>query len=99
MRGAGRRPVAQMMKTISAAFVAMLAATGAGHAASAINMDSEPRTIVVTEGGNRVEIVIAAGETAQFCPSGCFVTMPDGDRAALSGAETIEIQNNSGRVR
>jgi hypothetical protein len=81
------------------AFAVATMAAGASHAATAINMDSEPRTITVTEGGNRVEIVIPAGETAQFCPSGCFVTMPDGDRAALSGAETIEISGGKGRVR
>jgi hypothetical protein len=87
------------MKKFSIAFALVLAATGAGQAASAVNLDSEPRTIVVTEGGNRVEVVLAAGETAEFCPSGCFVTMPNGDRAALSGSETIEIQNGAGRMR
>ena len=87
------------MNKLGAVLVAFLAASGAAQAASAVNNDAEPRTIVVTEGGNRVEIVIAAGETAQFCPSGCFVTMPDGDRAALSGVETIEIRDGKGRVR
>ncbi|MBX3530887.1 MAG: hypothetical protein KF849_09785 [Rhizobiaceae bacterium] len=80
-------------------FVLASAAASASHAATAINMDSEPRTITVTEGGNRVEVVIPAGETAQICPSGCFVTMPDGDRAALTGSETIEISGGKGRVR
>lgn len=81
------------------AFALAVTAAGASHAATAINMDAEPRTIVVTEGANRVEVVINPGETAQICPTGCFVTMPNGDRAALSGAETIEIQNGAGRVR
>ncbi len=87
------------MKTFGAAFALVLAATGAGQAATAINLDTEPRTIVVTEGATRVEIVIAGGETAQFCPSGCYVTLPNGDRAALSGAETIEIRGGVGRMR
>ena len=87
------------MKTLAVALVMSAAVTGGAQAASAVNMDAEPRTIVVTEGGNRVELVIAAGETAQFCPSGCFVTMPNRDRAALTGAETIEISGGSGRVR
>ncbi len=87
------------MNKFSAALFCVIAAAGGAQAASAVNMDSEPRTIVVTEGGNRVELVIAAGETAQFCPSGCFVTMPNGDRAALTGAETVEIKGGAGRVR
>lgn len=88
-----------LMRVFAAVLLMVVAAAGGAHAASAINMDSEPRTIVVTEGGNRVEVVIPGGETAQICPSGCFVTMPNGDRAALSGAETIEIRNGAGRVR
>jgi hypothetical protein len=87
------------MKKFAAALFALAATAGAAHAATAINNDAEPRTITVTEGGNRVEIVIPAGETAQFCPSGCFITMPDGDRAALTGSETIEISGGKGRVR
>lgn len=87
------------MNKLGAALFGLVVATGGAQAASAVNMDSEPRTIVVTEGGTRAEIVVAPGETAQFCPNGCFVTMPDGDRAALSGAETIELRGGKGRVR
>lgn len=87
------------MRLFAAVLLTTIAMAGGAHAATAVNTDSEPRTIVVTEGGNRVEVVIPAGETAQICPSGCFVTMPNGDRAALSGAETIEIRNGAGRVR
>ena len=60
-------------------------------AASAVNLDNEPRTLIVTEGGNKPELALAAGETVEFCPAGCFVTMPNGDREALTGSETIEI--------
>ena len=54
-------------------------------AASAINLDSEPRTLIVTEGGSKSELALAGGETVNFCPSGCFVTMPNGDLEALTG--------------
>lgn len=67
--------------------------------ASAVNLDSEPRTLIVTEGGSKSELALAAGETVEFCPSGCFVTMPNGDREVLTGTETIEISGGVGKVR
>jgi len=79
--------------------VALLAALGPAAAASVINKDAEPRTIVVTEGSTRTELVVAPGESVEFCPSTCFVTMPDGDRAALTGSEIIEISGGKGRIR
>lgn len=74
-------------------------AAGAAHAASAVNKDGEAHTLVVTEGSNRAELAIAAGETVEFCPSGCFVTLPNGDREALTGGETIEIEGGKGSIR
>jgi hypothetical protein len=68
-------------------------------AASAVNLDSEPRTLIVTVGGSKCELTLAGGETVQFCSGGCFVTMPNGDREALSGAETIEISNGAGKIK
>ncbi|MCV0397881.1 MAG: hypothetical protein K5872_10260 [Rhizobiaceae bacterium] len=89
------------MKTVVIGLGVALALTSAGAslAASAINMDAESRTLLVTEGGSQRELVIAAGETVNFCPGGCFVTMPNGDREALTGAETIEISDGKGRIR
>lgn len=87
------------MKTFLLAAVALLVAGGAAFAASVVNRDSEPRTIVVTEGGSQSEIVVGAGETIEFCSAGCFVTMPNGDREVLTGSETVEISEGRGRVR
>jgi len=87
------------MKTVALTFAAILAGTAASLAASATNTDSEPRTIVVTEGGTQSELLIAAGETIQFCPNGCFVTMPNGDREALTGGEAIDITSGRARFR
>ncbi len=83
------------MKRFWVAATILSALGGQGIAASAVNLDNEPRTLVVTEGGNQTELAVAAGETVEFCPSGCFVTMPNGDREALTGSETIEISGGS----
>lgn len=87
-----------MWKSLVAA-VMLMAATGPVLAASAVNKDSETRTLIVTEGGSKSELSLAAGETAQFCPSGCFVTFPNGDLEALTGAETIEISGGVARIK
>ncbi|CAG1000898.1 MAG: hypothetical protein F9K19_11770 [Rhizobiaceae bacterium] len=87
------------MKKFCLALAGLVAMSGHGMAASATNLDSEPRTLIVTEGGDKSEIAIGAGETVQFCPSGCFVTMPNGDREALNGSETVEISGGVGKIK
>lgn len=77
----------------------LLAASGATFAASAVNKDAETRTLVVTEGGSKSELALAAGETVEFCPSGCFVTLPNGDLEALTGSETVEISGGVAKVK
>jgi len=87
------------MMRFCAAALALLALSGTGMAASAVNLDSEPRTLVVTEGSSKSELQIAGGETVEFCQGGCFVTMPNGDREALTGSETIEISGGVARIK
>lgn len=87
------------MKRAILTAIAVVATSAPALAASIVNRDSEPRTIIVTEGGSQSELALGAGETVQFCPSGCFVTMPNGDREALTGNETIEISGGRGRIR
>jgi hypothetical protein len=77
----------------------LLAVSGQALAASATNLDNEPRSLLVTEGGNQTELVVGAGETVEFCLTGCFVTMPNGDREALTGSEIIEIANGVAKIR
>lgn len=84
---------------ILAALALSFGALGLAHSATIVNKDEQARTLVVTEGGSKSELSLAAGETTDFCPSGCFVTMPNGDREALIGTETIEIRDGVGRVR
>lgn len=87
------------MKRVLLGFTLLLSVGGPCMAASAINLDNETRTITVAEGGSRSEISLRAGESAEFCPDGCFVTMPNGDREALTGVETIEISGGVGHVK
>ena len=47
--------------------------------------------MVVTENGEQSEVGVKPGQTVDICPGGCFVNMPNGDREALTGTETIEI--------
>ncbi|WP_165350019.1 MULTISPECIES: hypothetical protein [unclassified Mesorhizobium] len=79
--------------------IAFLAASGSAFAASAINRDTQTRTLVVTEGGAKTELALAAGETVEFCPNGCFVTLPNGDLEALTGSETVEISGGVARIK
>jgi hypothetical protein len=77
----------------------LFAAGGEAFAASATNLDSEPRTLLVTEGGSQSELAVGPGETVEFCPTGCFVMMPNGDREALTGSEIIEISNGVAKIK
>ena len=87
-----------MMKSVIAAAALLVLGTTA-FGASAINRDAEPHTLIVTEGGNKTELVLGGGETVEFCQGGCFVTMPNGDREALTGSETIEISGGVARIK
>jgi len=87
-----------MLKSAIAVLV-VLASGQAAFSATAVNNDKQPRTLVVTEGSSKSELSLAAGETAEFCPNGCFVTLPNGDLEALSGSETVTITNGVGTVK
>ncbi len=84
-------PNRKLMNRLLIATIALAASGGGALAASVTNNDSEPRLLIVTEGGSKSELSLAAGETVNFCSGGCFVTMPNGDHEALTGTETIEI--------
>jgi hypothetical protein len=79
---------------LSGAIVAPVMAS----AATVTNRDDTAHTLTVSEGGYQAELVVGPGETMEFCPSGCFVTMPNGDREALTGAETLEIKAGRGKI-
>jgi hypothetical protein len=87
------------MKKISAAFICMLVMTSVASAASVINRDADTQTLMVTEGADKAELTVGAGETVEFCAGGCFVTMPNGDREALTGSETVEISGGAAKIK
>ena len=87
------------MKKISAALIAMLAMTSVASAASVINRDAEAQTLMVTEGADKAELTVGPGETLEFCEGGCFVTMPNGDRQALTGSETVVISGGAATIK
>ncbi len=64
--------------------------------ATVTNLDADPFFFVVTENGIRTEMGVRKGETLEFCPHGCFVALPNGNRAALKGDEILEI--SGGRI-
>jgi hypothetical protein len=96
-RGGGNTGIAMIRSLFAVA--AIIIVSGPVHAASAVNLDSEPRTLLVTEGGSKSELALGAGETVEFCAGGCFVTMPNGDIEALTGNETIEISGGVARIK
>lgn len=87
-----------MLKTLVAT-LALVAAGASAEAASAVNLDSEPHTLIVTEGGSKSELAIGPNETVDFCAGGCFVTLPNGDIQALTGSETVEISGGVARIK
>lgn len=87
------------MKTTIVGLVLSVAMIGSAAAASITNKDAQSQVLIVTESGNKIEMAIEAGATVNFCPAGCFVTMPSGDRETLAGGETIDIVNGAAVIK
>lgn len=81
------------MKKMIIAIAITMGMSASALAASLTNKDGDAHTLIVSEGASKGEITVAAGESVSICPNGCFLTMPNGDREALKGEETIEISN------
>ena len=86
------------MKALLVALATAMVAFPAA-AANITNSDAEAYSLQVTEGGVKSEVVVGPGETVSACPSGCFITFPNGDREALAGSETIEINGGSPTIK
>lgn len=63
------------------------------------NSDTNTVVLIIVEGGKRVEVSIDAGNSEHLCPTGCFMTFPNGDRIGLEGSENVKIVNGSGVVK
>lgn len=86
------------MTRILIAIASLVALGGWSNAASIVNSDTEARTVIVTEGDSQQELSLAAGQSADFCPNGCFVSL-EGERETLLGSETVEISGGRMRIR
>lgn len=83
---------------VATALAVAIAAPAIASAATVTNRDDEAHTLIVSEGGEQVELSIGPGESIEICPAGCFVTMPNGDREVLTGTERLEIEASRGRI-
>lgn len=89
-----------MRKTPMICLVAVATLTSAtAQAATIVNKDGQAHMLLVTEAGQQSEVGIGPGESLNLCASGCFITMPNGDREALSGGETLEINGGKATIR
>ena len=87
------------MKLLIAALAIMPCLAGGAMAATVTNSDGQAVLLVVTEGGQQSELAVGAGQTVEFCASGCFLTMPNGDREALSGSEKVTISGGKASIQ
>ncbi len=89
----------RLTKFVLVAATGLALSAGSTYAAQISNNDSGPQTIVVTEGASKREMIVAPGETVEFCASGCFVTFPNGDREALTGDEKVTISGGKATLK
>lgn len=68
-------------------------------AASVTNKGDTAIVLTIVEGGNRVDLALDPGASDTICPTGCFVTLPNGDRLGLEGSETVEIKNGAATIK
>ncbi|MBN9031298.1 MAG: hypothetical protein BGO05_19105 [Rhizobiales bacterium 63-7] len=87
------------MKRVFSVLAVFLALTGIGHAATVTNKGTDTVVLVVVENGSRIDVALDAGMSESLCASGCFVTLPNGDRIALDGGETVEIIDGSAVIK
>ncbi len=87
-----------MIKLLAVTAV-LVSVAGGAIAASVSNTGSSPVVLTVVEDGNRTEVAIDAGASETICPSGCFLTLPNGDRIGLEGGETVEIKDGAATVK
>lgn len=88
-----------MKKIVAATLLMMVATVAQAASATLVNRDGEAQVVTVTEGSNRVEVSVDPEQSVDFCPAGCFVTLPNGDRQALEGGETIEIRGGAAFIQ
>lgn len=86
------------MYRIPLAFLVAISAAGAVAAATLTNSGSSTVTVQVADSGGRFDVSLEPGASEDVCPSGCFVTLPNGDRIGLGGQEKLDIKDGSASV-
>jgi hypothetical protein len=89
-----KQVVAQLLVVIGSVLVA-----GHGLAASVENTGSSAVVLVVVEDGTKTEVTLDAGGADMICMSGCFLTLPNGDRIGLAGGENVEIKDGVATIK
>lgn len=87
------------MKHMIAMLVVSAAMSAPAIAATVTNKDADTQVLVVVEGGSRMELALEPGATETICPTGCFMTLPNGDRIALNGGEVVEIEGGAASIK
>lgn len=87
-----------MHKFLVSVFVTSMLSATAANAVELVNADAEPRMIVVTENGRRVDVEVPAGAKINVCPTGCFLAFPSGEVLPMRGPESVLIQNGKARL-
>lgn len=87
------------MKRMIMMLLVSAAVTAPAMAASVTNKDADTQVLVIVEDGSRMELAVEPGSTETICSSGCFVTLPNGDRIALTGDETVELEGGSASIK
>ena len=72
---------------------AVLCAATSAWSASVTNSGSASIVLVVVEDGNRLEVPLEAGTSESICPTGCVITLTNGDRLGLQGGESVDIKD------
>lgn len=81
--------------------LALLASFAALHGASAATLTNSGQTAVVVQvadSNGRYDVSLDPGASEDVCPSGCFLTLPNGDRIGLGGQENVDIHDGSASV-
>ncbi|QLF71433.1 hypothetical protein FE840_015130 [Peteryoungia desertarenae] len=74
-------------------FGTLVLVVASAHSASVTNSGASAIVLVIVEDGNRTEVSLDAGSSESICPTGCFVTLPNGDRLGLQGGESVDIKD------
>lgn len=91
-------PMASMIRLLSASLLLSLLA-GPVPAATLTNADDTPIELQIADSRGRTDLALEPGSTEDVCPTGCFVTLPNGDRLGLTGGEAVEIKGGAARIR